>query len=120
MADQKTVPPFPRLSGRLYIFPALIPMVEILPWLLTAVGAVAGASQAAFWSRHRRKILGFAAVCFIAAGATVVWSHTQKPSEAEGSRLLAAADMSKLETHGNAAAPADQKYDSFSELWVDT
>lgn len=117
MTDQKTVPPFPRLSGRLYIFPALIPMVEILPWLLTAVGAVAGASQAAFWSRHRRKIFGFAAVCFIAAGATVVWSHTQKPSEAEGSRLLAAADMSKLEKLVDAAVSADKTYESFSELW---
>lgn len=117
MTDQKTVPPFPRLSGRLYIFPALIPMVEILPWLLTAVGAVAGASQAAFWSRHRRKIFGFAAVCFIAAGATVVWSHTQKPSEAEGSRLLAGADMSKLEKLADAAVSADKTYESFSELW---
>lgn len=117
MADQKTVPPFPRLSGRLYIFPALIPMVEILPWLLTAVGAVAGASQAAFWSRHRRKILGFAAVCFLAAGATVVWSHTQKPTEAEGSRLLAAADMSKLEKLADVSVPADKSYEEFAQLW---
>ena len=113
----KPLPSFPRLSGRLYIFPALIPMVEILPWLLTAVGAVAGASQAAFWSRHRRKILAFAVLCFVMAGAVVVWSYTQKPTETEGSRLLAAADMSKWEKHTDAAAPADKKYESFSELW---
>ena len=118
MADQKTVPPFPRLDGRLYIFPALIPMVEILPWLLTAVGAVAGASQAAFWSRHRRKILGFAAVCFVAAGATVVWSHTQKPTEAEGSRLLAGADMSTLEKLADAAPVMDKSYEEFAPLWT--
>lgn len=118
MAKQKTAAPFPRLSGRLYIFPALIPMVEILPWLLTAVGAAAGASQAAFWSRHRRKILGFAAVCFLAAGATVVWSHTQKPTEAEGSRLLAAADMSKLEKRADVSPAADKAHEEFAQLWT--
>ena len=118
MAVRKTFPPFPRLSGRLYIFPALIPMIEILPWLLTAVGALAGASQAAFWSRHRRKIFGFAAVCFIAAGATVVWSHTQKPSEEEGSRLLAGADISKLEKLADATQPTDKSYEEFAPLWM--
>lgn len=113
--------PFPRLSGRLYIFPALIPLVEILPWLLTAVGAMAGATQLAFWQRHRKKVIVFALLCFLGAGGVYAWSESNKPSEEEGSRLLAAADMSTV-THLEGAPaggpPPGKKYDSFEALWT--
>lgn len=117
---ERKIPPFPRLAGRLHIFPALIPMVEILPWLLTAVGALAGATQLAFWRRHRRTLLVFALLCFLGAGGTVIWANMQRPSEVEGSRLVAAASLPKLTTlagvPGN-SDPADRRYEEFKPLW---
>jgi len=90
------LPPFPRLGGRLYIFPAFIPMVELVPWLLTAVGALAGATQLAFWQRHRRVVRLITAACFALAAAVYFWGAAHRPTEAEGSRLVTAADLPKL------------------------
>ena len=119
--ENRGLSPFPRLSGRLYIFPALIPLVEILPWLLTAVGALAGATQLAFWQRHRKKVLAFAIVCFLGAGGVYVWSESGKPSAEEGSLLVAAAELPQV-THLNdvpkAKTPLDKKHDVFEALWT--
>lgn len=125
MADKSAhirhIPPFPRLSGRLYIFPAFIPMVELLPWLLTAVGALASATQVAFWRQHRRKLLAVTALCFIAASAVYGWGLLHKPTEAEGSRMIAAKDLPVLTvaTPVPVATPSlDKTYDDFAALWT--
>lgn len=116
--QQHCLPRFPRLSGRLYIFPALIPLVEIIPWLLTAVGVAASATQAAFWHRHRKILLGIAAVSFIAAGAVYYWGEAQRPSEVEGSRLRAEADLSKVTQLAATPKYTPKNYDAFSEIWA--
>jgi outer membrane protein assembly factor BamB len=70
------------LRGRLFkapslIFPALIPFIEILPWLLALVGSLAGASSfiAASTKRireHRSVLLIIMALCFL-GGAGVYY-----------------------------------------------
>lgn len=112
------LPPFPRLGGRLYIFPAFIPMVELVPWLLTAVGALAGATQLAFWQRHRGVVRAITALCFLIAGAVYLWGAAHRPSAAEGSRLVAAAELPKLVAgKPRSRAPAAQNSDALKPLW---
>ena len=91
----RRLPPFPRLGGRLHIFPAFIPMVELLPWLLTAVGALAGASQIAFWKRHRKRISAIALACFIGAAGIYGWGYLHRPTAEEGTlSVMVGADQS--------------------------
>ncbi len=114
----RRLPPFPRLGGRLHIFPAFIPMVELLPWLLTAVGALAGASQIAFWRKHRRRISAIALACFVAAGGIYGWGYLHRPTVEEGTRLIAAADLPAVRGYAPLQpSGADPLYDSFSRLW---
>lgn len=113
----KKLPPFPRLAGKLHIFPALIPLIEIIPWLLTMVGVAASATQASFWKRHRKPLLAVALLSFIAAGGVYMWGEAQRPSEVEGSRLLVAADMSKPKKIADAAPYAAKTYDAFEQIW---
>jgi outer membrane protein assembly factor BamB len=58
-----------RHGATLYFFPALLPLIDLLPWLLTAVGALAGATQflkSAFWRRRGPMIVtGVALVAFL-------------------------------------------------------
>ena len=117
---RKTLPPFPRLSGRLYIFPAFIPMIDLLPWLLTLVGITASATQLAFWKQHRHKVMAFAMVCFLGAGGVVWWEDAHRPSEVEGSAPVKLENFSKL-THIadlKAGDAIDKTYDSFAPLWT--
>lgn len=114
---QKQRPAFPKLSGRLHIFPALIPMIELLPWLLGLVGATAGAARFAFLKTHKKQINIVMAICFVAATGIYIYAQTQKPSEAEGSRMVAAADLPRLTAHAAPAAHADKTYDDFAPIW---
>ncbi len=114
----KRLPPFPRLGGRLHIFPAFIPMVELLPWLLTAVGALAGATQVAFWRRHSKRISAIAIVCFVAAAGIYGWGYMHRPTVEEGTRLIAAADLPPVKTFAALTpAGADPVYTEFSKIW---
>ena len=111
--------PFPRLGGSLLIFPALIPLMELVPWLLGLVGAAATLTPLAVWRQHRKGLLRFAALCFATALAVWGWKIAHIPTEEEGSRLLAAADWPKLTPEGAVPAThAEQKqYDAFGPVW---
>lgn len=111
------LPPFPRLSGRLHIFPALIPLAQILPWLLMAVGAAASATQVAFWQRHRKVIFSFAAFCFVAAAGVYLWNETRRPGEVEGSRPVASSEFSVLKNISAAVPYTAKKYEAFGQIW---
>jgi outer membrane protein assembly factor BamB len=111
-------PSFPRLSGRLHIFPAFIPMIELLPWLLGLVGATAGAARFAFLKEHKKAINIVMAISFVAATGIYFYGETQKPSEAEGSRMVAEADLPKLkEFTAPASVTAGKVYDDFAPVW---
>ncbi len=80
-----------RISRRLYLFPALLPLAEIVPLLLGAMGAVAGVAGFSFrdtWVRHRYKMLSIALVLFMAAGAVVVYYMPDRDLKDAGSRLI--------------------------------
>ena len=112
--------PFPRLSGRLFIFPALIPMMELIPWLLGLVGVTATLTPLTMWRHHRKAFLMVAGICFLGALGVWGWKEAHIPTEEEGSRLLAEADWPKLTVQG--AAPAthveQKQYDAFAQLWT--
>ena len=79
-------------SGTFHIFPAMIPLIEIIPWLLTLIGTLAGglsfmSGYAAFHARYRKLIYVFMVLCFIAAGGIYAWERHRVPDEDVGSRL---------------------------------
>ncbi|MFH1158089.1 MAG: PQQ-binding-like beta-propeller repeat protein [Pseudomonadota bacterium] len=83
------IPEFPRLSGRAYFFPAVLPLAAIMPWMLTAIGAVAGVagfSGGAFWRKHRLRILIVAAACFVGAAAVVIVKMPDKAVRDRGTQ----------------------------------
>jgi outer membrane protein assembly factor BamB len=116
----RAVPPFPRLGGRLYIFPAFIPLIELIPWILTALGALAGVTQVTFWRRHRKILRALAGLCFAAALGIVVWQKAHMPDAALGTRPVAAADMSKREKLKDIIPQSSGKEPatSFAPLWT--
>lgn len=95
---------------RLCFFPALLPLAPVIPWLLTAIGAIAGATRflrTSLSRRGRRGLLAVAIFCFLAAGAGAVWVVRSTPSSEEGSRLTAPADLPRLELAERSATPGD-------------
>lgn len=111
--------PLPRLTGRLYIFPAFIPLVEIVPWLLAGIGALAGMAQAAA-VRRNRLLVWLAIACLVCALAVFAWNTRETPTDVEGSRAVAVRDMSRLETAqpAPAAVSAPPVSDVFTPLWT--
>jgi outer membrane protein assembly factor BamB len=105
---------------RLHFFPALLPLAPMLPWLLTALGALAGAFR--FMSRRRGAAAVAVALLALATG-TALWQHQRLPSETEGSRLTPAASLPQPQR----AAPGDvslaaktaasARTGALSELW---
>lgn len=84
------------------IFPALIPLVEILPWVLAAIGALAGGTQAAliFWHTNRKKLqraLGALAISAIVAAGFIYADHARiVPDQDVGSELVAKENLPKF------------------------
>ncbi|MEZ0224882.1 MAG: PQQ-binding-like beta-propeller repeat protein [Alphaproteobacteria bacterium] len=112
--------PFPHLQGRLHIFPALIPLIELIPWLLGLAGAAATVTPFAIWRRHKKPLLIFAAACFVVALGVVAWKKAHIPTDEEGSRLLAAEDWPKFNALSSlpAGGVADKQYNDFAPVWT--
>lgn len=85
-------------KGRFYFFPAFLPLIEILPWLLTAVGALAGSAQ--FFRKNKKKsvILGVALLCFLTAAGIMAWQYWRNPTAEQGSQMTAQTALPRLET----------------------
>ena len=118
---KRPVMPRKSLRGRLYIFPALLPLIEILPWFLTAVGAIASAIQAVrrrFRGSVDPEALIFAMSCFVLAAGLVFWQYMHRPSEEEGSCMVEQADLPRLELLGvGGSGQATENFSSFERLW---
>lgn len=80
-----------RLSGKLHFFPALLPLVEIIPLVLTALGALAGG--VGFASRKLRKVLVLSLLCFAVAGGIVIAAMPDKEVRDDGSRAVLAENL---------------------------
>lgn len=90
------------MRRRLYLFPALIPLAELLPWLLSALGAVAGVAGFSFKDfrqTHRAKFTAFVVLCFVAAGGIVVYAMPEPEVRHEGTKLLDSAELPKAVLH---------------------
>lgn len=84
-----------RYGSTFYIFPAFLPLVELLPWFLTLLGALAGGTQLVSKVIWRQKMLRYiallASVGFFTAAGWLVWQRTaNQPIEAIGSELVEA------------------------------
>lgn len=97
----------PRLSlarkyrSTFFIFPAFLPLVELLPWFLTLLGAAAGGSQLlskALWQRNGLRILlGVMSIGLLTAAGGLVWQrYGHQPAVAVGSEL--AAELPRFES----------------------
>lgn len=92
------------MRRRLYLFPALIPLAELLPWLLSALGAVAGVAGFSFKDfrqQHRTAFIAFIVVCFAAAGGIAVYAMPEPEVRYEGTKLLESAELPKTVLHRN-------------------
>lgn len=83
-----------------YIFPALIPLAEILPWLLAMVGGLAGVVEflrTKVWHRsHVRAVVVTAVVCLLAGSGLLARHYIGVPSTAEGSLPVAPDNVSQV------------------------
>jgi len=82
--------------GKLYFFPAFLPLVEILPWLLTAMGALAGFLLGARgrWKKFVWPARALFVLSLVGLG-WFVWPRVYWHFQAEGSRLT---ELPVLET----------------------
>lgn len=84
-----------------FIFPAFLPLVELLPWFLTLLGAAAGGAQLvskALWQRKGLRLgLGIVSIGLFTAAGGLVWQrYGHQPAVAVGSEL--ATELPKLES----------------------
>lgn len=107
---------WPVLRGRLYFFPAVLPLVEIVPWLLTAIGAAAGAAGL-FQGKHRNKTLFAALVFFLAAGVVVYTALPGKAVRHEGTRAIPEVEFPIPVVHNVISPEKPLMLGSFGELW---
>jgi len=93
---------YKQYRGTFFIFPSLIPLIEILPWLLTLVGSAAGGIVVirAFLKQHYRKVLlfGVLTLSILGTGGLFIMAHANHQFENAGSQLVAESDWSNLET----------------------
>ena len=113
-----------RNRSTFYIFPALIPLAELLPWVLSFIGAIAGGSQIArnymaVHQKFRKAIWAVTVISFIAAGGVYAWEQFRLPPKGEGSELVATVSYSKVESFPlSPPAPRLPKaYAPFEKIW---
>ena len=102
---------------RLYFFPALLPLVEIVPLVLTAIGGLAGV-VGMVW-KPGRKVLVVSLLCFVVAGGIVIAAMPDKEVRDEGSRPVLADNLPVLTTlKPRGDLPDVAPLPRFTDLWV--
>lgn len=112
---------------RLHFFPALLPLVEIVPLLLAAVGAIATASGA-IWHRRRAVVCLAAAVVILSLGGIGIAIYMRTPDSAlryDGTRDISPENYDRLVLLSAPKAAGDMPppMDNFDEVYfsaVDT
>lgn len=106
-----------RYRHRLYFFPALLPLVEVVPLVLTAIGALASAVGVAW--KPGRKVLIVALACFVVAGGIVIAAMPDKEVRDEGSRPIAAENLPVVTTvQPRGDLPDVAALPAFTDLWA--
>lgn len=102
---------------RLYFFPALLPLVEIVPLVLTAIGGLAGVVSLV-WKPGRR-IWVVAVLCFGVATGIVVAAMPDKEVRDAGSRPVLTENLPVLTTiKPRGDLPDVAPLPRFTDLWV--
>jgi outer membrane protein assembly factor BamB len=104
----------------LYFFPALLPLADLVPWVLTLIGAVtgiAGLSIPVLWHKFRYPIMALAALCLFGGGGAYIYYLPPKDVRMAGTRLIGPADFSIPKVLGQAAAYNPPARVQFGELW---
>lgn len=104
----------------LYFFPALLPLADLVPWVLTLIGAVtgvAGLSIPLLWQKFRYPIMGLAALCLLGGGGAYIYYLPPKDVRMDGTRLVNAADFYIPKALGQAVAYDPPARAQFGELW---
>ena len=105
---------------RLYFFPMLLPLAELVPWLLSLIAAVAGLSgffNGPFWARWRVAILSAGIVALLAAGGSYAYIH-KKPAIAEDGTKTVLAEHYPTPLHfADATARPISTPKDFTKLW---
>jgi outer membrane protein assembly factor BamB len=107
-------------TGTLYFFPAFLPLADLVPWLLTVIGAVAGIagfSAPALWRKYRRVILAAAVFCLAGAAGTYVYYMPAREVRMDGTRLILPEKFYVPVMHGQAAPLQLPARRSFGEIW---
>lgn len=113
-------------SGKIYFFPAVLPLMAVVPWLLTAFGAVAGFLAGLLAKRSRRPVYLAALVLSLLSLSSAAWLFWPKATLRfvdDGSRLRDAGKLPVTESLGSLAgesepAPAPRAaWDSWKPVW---
>lgn len=106
------------MKRRLYIFPALIPLAEILPWLLALIGGTAGIMHHIRRFAGNRLLVAIAAISITIALAILGWNFIQRPGADEGSNMVAESSLPKaVEFNGPGNETTYPAGSNFSLLW---
>jgi outer membrane protein assembly factor BamB len=109
-----------RLSGTFFFFPALLPLAELVPWLLTVLGVVTAAadmSSRSFWQIHRRKLHVVFALSVVATAGYYLYTLPVKEVRDTGTRLIAAENQPVAVQHRPAPEFAVTEETQFKPLW---
>lgn len=114
----------PRYRSTFYIFPALIPLAELLPWVLSFVGAIAGGSQVAanymaVHQRWKKPIWALTVLSFVAALGIYGWEQYRLPSEKDGSELVLPESFAVVEKYPlpPPSPRLSKTYAPFEKIW---
>ena len=107
--------------GRLYFFPAFLPLIELVPWLITLVGVVTGAasfSLLGFLGTYKKPLIGLSVLCF---GAVTTISMNTAFSDnigQKGAVLINPADFPVATLYPNPKALNTITASIFQKTWA--
>ncbi len=107
--------------GRLYFFPAFLPLIEIVPWLITLISVVvatASFSLPIFLKKNKKSLTGLGlACCLVGAYAYTKTIKPQKPVPIIGTRLVDVKDFPVVKILRPTQAAHNANLPSFQKKW---
>ena len=104
-----------------HIFPAMIPLIEILPWVLGFIGGAAGITEflrEKIWHKPRVRWVAIVSCVSLLAGASVFAVHQYRLPAKDTSITVAPEAFSKLTTYTPDSSPvAATARSEFGRLW---
>lgn len=107
-------------SGTLYFFPAFLPLVELVPWvitLLSVVVAAAGFSFPVFLKKFKRAIITLSLFCFVIIASYFYNLYNERETMYEGTRLVGSTSFPMAKLYNFHAAYTDENLSSFQVKW---